>query len=164
VFGSGVVFSLMPPFKRYTNIELLSGGEKTVAAVALLFSFLSFSAPPFSMVDEIDAALDADNVNVLSRFMKHAVPHQLLVISLKENLYAKADCLVGVYKDAHTQGSGLVTVDLRPYSDEDMSTQGEDEAALRTVMKTDKKGLDGPQMTPAPVSSIREGRVLMGGA
>ena len=157
--NSGVVLALMPPFKRYTNIELLSGGEKTVAAVALLFSLLAYSAPPFSMVDEIDAALDAENVAVLSRFMKHAVPHQLLVISLKECLYAKADCLVGVYKDAHTQGSGLVTVDLRPYPEEEP-------AVPATVGRTEKtKGpMMTPGFTPAPVTARREGRVMMGGA
>jgi structural maintenance of chromosome 1 len=106
----------MPPFKRYTNIELLSGGEKTVAAVALIFSILSFMCPPFAIVDEIDAALDSGNVQVLSKFMRHAVTHPLIVISLKEKMYAKADFLIGVYKDLARHGSsGLVTVDLRPY-------------------------------------------------
>ena len=119
IFNSGIIFSLMPPFKRYTNIELLSGGEKTVAAVALLFSMLSFSSPPFAMVDEIDAALDAGNVAVLSRFMKRAVTHPLIVISLKEKMYSKADYLIGVYKDLDRGGSsGIVTIDLRAYSEE----------------------------------------------
>lgn len=153
-FSCGVIFSLMPPFKRYTNIELLSGGEKTVAAVALLFALLTYSAPPFSMVDEIDAALDAENVGVLSRFMKYAVPHQLLVISLKESLYAKADCLIGVYKDCHTSGSGIVTLDLRPYPYEE-----DDEGCPARTSKS-----DGPLFTPAPMTERRESRVLIGGA
>jgi len=119
IFNSGIIFSLMPPFKRYTNIELLSGGEKTVAAVALLFSMLAFSSPPFAMVDEIDAALDAGNVAVLSRFMRQAVKHPLIVISLKEKMYSKADYLIGVYKDLNRGGSsGLVTIDLRGYAEE----------------------------------------------
>jgi structural maintenance of chromosome 1 len=110
---------LMPPFKRYTNIELLSGGEKTVAAVALLFSMLAYSSPPFAMVDEIDAALDAGNVAVLYRFMRHAVKHPVIVISLKEKMYSKADYLIGVYKDVTRGGSsGLITIDLRPYTQE----------------------------------------------
>jgi len=113
-FASGIIFSLMPPFKRYTNIELLSGGEKTVAAVALIFSILSFMSPPFAIVDEIDAALDAGNVEVLARFMKRAISHPLIVISLKEKMYSKADYLIGVYKDLGGS-SGLVTVDLRSY-------------------------------------------------
>ena len=116
IFESGIIFSLMPPFKRYTKIELLSGGEKTVAAVALLFSMLSFSSPPFAVVDEIDAALDAGNVAVLSRFMRQAVSHPIIVISLKEKMYSKADYLIGVYKDLGRGGSsGLVTVDLRAF-------------------------------------------------
>ena len=113
IFSSGIIFSLMPPYKRYTNIELLSGGEKTVAALALSFSLLAFSNPPFSIVDEIDAALDADNVQVLARFMKTAVNHQLIVISLKEKMYTQADCLIGVYKDPTTRSSTIVTMDLR---------------------------------------------------
>ena len=156
-FNSGIIFSLMPPYKRYTNIELLSGGEKTVAAVALLFSLLAFSAPPFSMVDEIDAALDAENVAVLAKFMKSAVSQQLIVISLKEKLYVNADCLIGVFKDSHTNGSGLVTLDLRPYPLE-----------AEEVSKHEKNNITGPLMTPAPssapVTSRREGRVIAGGA
>ena len=160
VFNSGIIFSLMPPYKRYTTIELLSGGEKTVAAVALLFSLLSYSGPPFSMVDEIDAALDAGNVAVLARFMKQAVPHQLIVISLKEKMYAKADCLVGVYKDPATQGSGLVALDLRPYPEH--LDDGEVEAVAGE--NNHKAISEGPQMTPGPVTSRREGRVIAGGA
>ena len=164
LFSSGVIFSLMPPYKRYTSIELLSGGEKTVAAVALVFSLLAFSAPPFSMVDEIDAALDAGNLAVLARFMRRAVSQQLIAISLKENLYSKADCLIGVYKDSHTSGSGLVTVDLRPYPEE----ADEDEQVEPPAPQSVQKGFRGPQMTPgttpAPLSSRREGRVLAGGA
>lgn len=155
VFNSGVIFSLMPPYKRYTNIELLSGGEKTVAAVALLFALLAYAGPPFSMVDEIDAALDADNVAVLSRFMKRAVDHQLIVISLKEKMYAKADCLIGVYKNISTQGSGIVTLDLRQYPE---TTDGEQQDPV----VYEKRASD---TTPAaPVTEKRQGRVLAGGA
>lgn len=162
LFTSGVIFSLMPPFKRYTSIELLSGGEKTVAAVALVFSLLAFSAPPFSMVDEIDAALDAGNLSVLARFMRTAVSQQLIAISLKENLYSKADCLIGVYKDPHTSGSGLVTVDLRPYPEEIEGS--EDMEAPQTVQKSFSGPLMTPGATTAPASRRREGHVLAGGA
>jgi structural maintenance of chromosome 1 len=155
VFNSGVIFSLMPPYKRYTNIELLSGGEKTVAAVALLFALLAYAGPPFSMVDEIDAALDADNVAVLSRFMKRAVDHQLIVISLKEKMFAKADCLIGVYKNTSTQGSGIVTLDLRQYPE---TTEGDQEETVVYEKRTS-------DTTPtAPVTEKRQGRVLAGGA
>ena len=139
IFKSGIIFSLMPPFKRYTNVELLSGGEKTVAAVALMFSLLSFANPPFSIVDEIDAALDSENVEVLAKFMREAVAHQLIVISLKEKLYARADCLIGVYKDPATRSSGIVTIDLREYPE-----TAEEEVKLA-----------GPQMTPGHSRSTR---------
>jgi Fe-S cluster assembly ATPase SufC len=52
----------MPPGKRFRELEMLSGGEKTVAALALIFGLHSFQPSPFFVMDEIDAALDNHNV------------------------------------------------------------------------------------------------------
>ena len=54
----------MPPLKRFRDMDQLSGGERTVAALALLFAIHSFQPAPFFVLDEVDAALD--NANVLS--------------------------------------------------------------------------------------------------
>ena len=60
--GSGIRYTAIPPTKRFRDMDQLSGGEQTVAALALLFAIHSFRPSPFFVLDEVDAALD--NVNV----------------------------------------------------------------------------------------------------
>jgi structural maintenance of chromosome 1 len=57
-YKGGLKFNAMPPMKRFRDMEQLSGGEKTVAALALLFAIHSFHPAPFFVMDEVDAALD----------------------------------------------------------------------------------------------------------
>jgi structural maintenance of chromosome 1 len=57
-YRGGLKFNAMPPMKRFRDMEQLSGGEKTVAALALLFAIHSFRPAPFFVMDEVDAALD----------------------------------------------------------------------------------------------------------
>ena len=69
-FEGGIKFSAMPPMKRFRDMEQLSGGEKTVAALALLFSIHSFHPSPYFVMDEIDAALDKSNVTKVARYIR----------------------------------------------------------------------------------------------
>lgn len=57
-FSGGVIFNCMPPNKRFREMESLSGGEKTIAALTLIFSMQMASRAPFFVLDEVDAALD----------------------------------------------------------------------------------------------------------
>jgi structural maintenance of chromosome 1 len=57
-YKGGLKFNAMPPMKRFRDMYQLSGGEKTVASLALLFAIHSFSPAPFFVMDEVDAALD----------------------------------------------------------------------------------------------------------
>lgn len=57
-FKGGLKFNAMPPMKRFRDMEQLSGGEKTVAALSLLFAIHSYHPAPFFVMDEVDAALD----------------------------------------------------------------------------------------------------------
>lgn len=83
----GVKYNTMPPGKRFADIEQLSGGEKTMAALALLFSIHSYHPAPFFVLDEVDAALDATNVSKLARFVREqSAKVQFLIISLKSTL------------------------------------------------------------------------------
>ena len=66
----GVKFVAMPPAKRYRDMDALSGGEKTLSALALLFAVHSFQAAPFFVLDEVDAALDAANVARVARYVR----------------------------------------------------------------------------------------------
>ena len=71
-FESGIRFYAMPPLKRFRDMEQLSGGEKTVAALALLFAIHSFNPSPFFVLDEIDAALDSTNVQRVVTYIKYS--------------------------------------------------------------------------------------------
>ncbi|ODN84648.1 hypothetical protein L202_00553 [Cryptococcus amylolentus CBS 6039] len=115
---SGVNYNTMPPGKRFAEMEQLSGGEKTMAALALLFSIHSYHPAPFFVLDEVDAALDATNVMKLARYVRsQADKHvQFLIISLKSTLYEKADGLVGVYREQEENSSRTLTLDLRQVS------------------------------------------------
>lgn len=66
----GVKYCVLPPGKRFRDMEQLSGGEKTIAALALLFSIHSFKPAPFYVMDEIDAALDNVNVQKVANFIR----------------------------------------------------------------------------------------------
>ncbi|VAI75573.1 unnamed protein product [Triticum turgidum subsp. durum] len=104
-FLHGIKYTAMPPTKRFRDMEQLSGGEKTVAALALLFAIHSFRPSPFFILDEVDAALD--NLNVAKS----------IVISLKDSFYDKAEALVGVYRDSERSCSRTLTFDLTKYKE-----------------------------------------------
>ncbi|KAJ3126687.1 Structural maintenance of chromosomes protein 1 [Nowakowskiella sp. JEL0407] len=110
----GVKYHAMPPMKRFRDMEQLSGGEKTVAALALLFAIHSFKPAPFFVLDEVDAALDNTNVAKVANYIRrHANESaQFLVISLKATFYEKASALVGVYRDNEEQTSKVLTLEL----------------------------------------------------
>ncbi|KAI8927149.1 RecF/RecN/SMC [Entophlyctis helioformis] len=110
----GVKYHAMPPMKRFREMEQLSGGEKTVAALALLFAIHSFRPAPFFVLDEVDAALDNTNVARVTQYIRtHAsADMQFVVISLKPGFYEHAESLVGVYRDQSARSSRVLTMDL----------------------------------------------------
>ena len=108
----------MPPMKRFRDMEQLSGGEKTIAALALLFAIHSFRPAPFFVLDEVDAALDNTNVGRIASYIRgHAGEGeeggQFVVISLKGSLYERSEGLVGIYRDQEVNSSRTVTLDVR---------------------------------------------------
>eukprot|EP00768_Dysnectes_brevis_P004155 gnl/Dysnectes_brevis/2963_a3644_710.p1 GENE.gnl/Dysnectes_brevis/2963_a3644_710~~gnl/Dysnectes_brevis/2963_a3644_710.p1 ORF type:complete len:1242 (-),score=281.18 gnl/Dysnectes_brevis/2963_a3644_710:34-3759(-) len=97
----GVVFSVMPPRKSWKQISNLSGGEKTLSSLALIFALHHFRPAPLYVMDEIDAALDFRNVSIVANYVRDQTLHsgaQFVVISLRNNTFELADRLVGVYK------------------------------------------------------------------
>lgn len=99
--NGGIKYHAMPPLKRFRDMEHLSGGEKTMAALALLFAVHSYQPSPFFVLDEVDAALDNTNVKKISNYIRsHSGPgFQFIVISLKAKLFQQSDALVGIYRD-----------------------------------------------------------------
>ncbi|OIW19958.1 hypothetical protein TanjilG_30906 [Lupinus angustifolius] len=128
-FLHGIKYTAMPPTKRFRDMEQLSGGEKTVAALALLFSIHSYKPSPFFILDEVDAALDNLNVAKVAGFIRTKSCEgartsqdaeggngfQSIVISLKDSFYDKAEALVGVYRDSERGCSRTLTFDLTNY-------------------------------------------------
>ncbi|KAL9710106.1 Structural maintenance of chromosomes protein 1 [Leucoagaricus gongylophorus] len=115
----GIKYHAMPPMKRFRDMEQLSGGEKTVAALALLFAIHSYQPAPFFVLDEVDAALDNTNVAKVANYIRtHASESfQFIVISLKGSLYEKGHSLVGIYRDQDVSSSRTLTLDLTQYDD-----------------------------------------------
>lgn len=117
-FNAGIRYHATPPLKRFKDMEYLSGGEKTVAALALLFTVNSYQPSPFFVLDEVDAALDTTNVERVATYIRrHGNPDlQFIVISLKNTMFEKSDALVGVYRQQELNTSKIVTLNLRNYA------------------------------------------------
>ncbi|KAJ3322904.1 Structural maintenance of chromosomes protein 1 [Boothiomyces sp. JEL0866] len=116
-YNDGIKYHAMPPMKRFREMELLSGGEKTIVSLALLFAIHSYQPSPFFILDEVDAALDNTNVQkVLNYIKKQKGPSfQFIVISLKSGFYQDSDSLVGIYKDLEEVTSNTMTLDLTKF-------------------------------------------------
>ena len=110
----GIKYHAMPPLKRFRDMEHLSGGEKTMAALALLFAVHSYQPSPFFVLDEVDAALDNANVAKIANYIRdHAGPGmQFIVISLKTGLFQGSETLVGIYRDQGANSSKALTLDV----------------------------------------------------
>uniref|UniRef100_A0A2N9FRR7 Structural maintenance of chromosomes protein n=1 Tax=Fagus sylvatica TaxID=28930 RepID=A0A2N9FRR7_FAGSY len=109
-FSEGVVFSVRPPKKSWKNIANLSGGEKTLSSLALVFALHHYKPTPLYVMDEIDAALDFKNVSIVGHYVKDRTKDaQFIIISLRNNMFELADRLVGIYKTDNCTKS--ITID-----------------------------------------------------
>lgn len=112
LLNTGVAIMASPPGKKNSTIHLLSGGEKALTAIALVFSIFQLNPAPFCMLDEVDAPLDDANVGRYARLVK-AMSEKVQFIYITHNKIAmeKADQLMGV--TMHEPGvSRLVSVDI----------------------------------------------------
>ena len=101
-FSEGIVFSVRPPKKSWKNISNLSGGEKTLSSLSLVFALHHYKPTPLYVMDEIDAALDFKNVSIVANYIKERTKNaQFIIISLRNNMFELADRLVGIYKTHH---------------------------------------------------------------
>ena len=97
ILNTGVEIVAQPPGKKLQNLGLLSGGERALTAIALLFSILKVRPVPFCILDEVEAALDEANVQRFSQYLKrYSSETQFIVITHRKGTMEEADVLYGV--------------------------------------------------------------------
>ncbi|XP_058489020.1 structural maintenance of chromosomes protein 4 isoform X1 [Solea solea] len=105
-FSEGINFSVRPPKKSWKKIFNLSGGEKTLSSLALVFALHHYKPTPLYFMDEIDAALDFKNVSIVACYIYEQTKNaQFIIISLRNNMFEIADRLIGIYKTHNTTKS-----------------------------------------------------------
>jgi structural maintenance of chromosome 4 len=98
-FTEGINFSVRPNKKSWKQIINLSGGEKTLSSLSLIFALHYYKPSPLYVMDEIDAALDFKNVSIIASYIKERTnDSQFIIISLRSHMFELANRLVGIYK------------------------------------------------------------------
>jgi chromosome segregation protein len=109
---SGVDIIIRPPGKKLTNVNLLSGGEKALASIGLIFSIFLIKPSPFCLLDEVDAPLDDANIYRFNKLVEQMASHsQVLLITHNKSTMEVTDALFGVTMEEKGV-SKLVTVKL----------------------------------------------------
>ncbi|MGJ7044511.1 chromosome segregation protein SMC [Thermoanaerobacterium thermosulfurigenes] len=97
LLNTGIEINVQPPGKKLQNISLLSGGEKALVAISLLFAMILIRPTPFCILDEIDAALDDANVDRFASYLKDlSRESQFIVVTHRKGTMSVADTLYGV--------------------------------------------------------------------
>ena len=97
ILETGIEIEAQPPGKKLNNIALLSGGEKTLTAIALLFSILNVYPVPFCVLDEVEAALDEANVDTFGKYLQEQeTKSEFILITHKKKTMEYAGTLYGI--------------------------------------------------------------------
>ncbi|MCH3990291.1 MAG: chromosome segregation protein SMC [Lactobacillus sp.] len=114
---TGIEVSAQPPGKRLQELSLLSGGERALTAITLLFAILEVKPVPFCILDEVEAALDDPNVDRFGKFLhRYAAKTQFIVITHRRGTMVQADQLCGVVMQ-ESGVSQVLTVSLQQMKD-----------------------------------------------
>ena len=116
ILNSGLEIKALPPGKDIKNTKLLSGGESTLTAIALLFAMLNIRTVPFCILDEVEAALDEANVDMFGKYLEELNTNtQFIIITHKKRTMEYADNLYGITMQ-ESGVSKLVSVKLDQFS------------------------------------------------
>lgn len=118
ILDAGIDIIAQPPGKRLQNINLLSGGEKTMTAIALMFAVLKVKPTPFCILDEVEAALDDANIDRFSGYLKNFANTQFAIITHQKATMEHADVLYGITMPEHGV-SKLLSLRLGDYDPDD---------------------------------------------
>ena len=117
ILATGIEIVASPPGKKLTTISLLSGGEKTLTAISLLFAILNVRTVPFCLFDEVEAALDEANVAQFGKYLDHYKDKtQFLIITHKKKTMEYANTLYGITMQ-ESGVSKLVSVKLTDHKE-----------------------------------------------
>ncbi|CCO08494.1 chromosome segregation protein SMC [Desulforamulus hydrothermalis] len=117
----GIEITARPPGKKNQNLSLLSGGERALTAIALLFAILQYKPSPFCVLDEIEASLDEANVKRLADYLSRTSQEvQFIVISHRKGTMEQADALYGVTMD-EAGVTRLLSMSLEEFKDKQRS-------------------------------------------
>ena len=115
---TGIDIIALPPGKKLSSISLLSGGEKALTAIALLFAILRVNPVPFCILDEVEAPLDEANVDIFGKFIKKMEDKtQFIIITHKKKTMEYANVLYGITMQ-ESGVSKLVSVKLEELNKE----------------------------------------------
>lgn len=119
ILETGVNIEASPPGKKLRNMSLLSGGEKALTAISLLFSILEIKNTPFVILDEVEAALDEENVNRFAKFLKlYSKNNQFLVITHRRGTMEVMEKLYGITMQEKGVSS-LLSIDINDFFEEE---------------------------------------------
>jgi len=119
ILESGVDIVAQPPGKKLQNLQLLSGGERALTAIALLFAILLVKPVPFCVLDEVEAALDEANVSRFAQYLRDfSQQTQFIVVTHRKGTMEEADVLYGVTME---EGGVSKLVSVRLEDDEPVS-------------------------------------------
>ncbi len=99
--NSGIEIIAQPPGKKLQNINLMSGGEKTMTAIALMFAVLKTKPTPFCILDEVEAALDDNNIDRFAEYLRKFNEIQFALVTHQKATMEHADVLYGVTMPEH---------------------------------------------------------------
>ncbi len=116
IMESGIELVAQPPGKNLRHISLLSGGEKSMTAIALLFAFLAVNPSPFCVIDEIDAALDDSNISRFTSYLKKiTAKSQFIIITHRKTTLTVCESVYGVSM-AKSGVSKLLSIKISDYT------------------------------------------------
>ena len=118
-FEAGLILKVKPAHKKALRLEALSGGEKSLASMALIFAIQEYDPSPFYLLDEIDQNLDALNAEKVARMIRrNSTAAQFVQISLRKVSLKEADHLIGVTMGPESHSEVIMRVNLADIEDE----------------------------------------------
>jgi chromosome segregation protein len=113
----GIAIKVRTAGMEVASIEALSGGEKSLTALALIFAIQKHQPAPFYVMDEIDAFLDEVNAVRVADLLKELSKNsQFIIVTLKQAVMARSDSLIGISKSAETGVSNIVSANIEEFT------------------------------------------------